>query len=143
MRRGAPAILPPKLDFSVLSFSPKDLLLLEAQQWDAKVIAAMYGTPLHMLNMALEGRSSLTYNNPAQIGEQWWRFELRPTALKLSRALSEQMLPRGSQVDFDATDTFSPLAQPLEQDSLAEPATAGQADEGDVVPLRPTVVEGF
>ena len=33
IRRGAPAILPPKLDFSVLSFAPKDLLLLEAQQW--------------------------------------------------------------------------------------------------------------
>jgi len=92
----------------------------------------------------LEGRSSLTYNNPAQMGEQWWRYELRPTALRLSRALSEQMLPRGSQVDFDATDTFSPMAQPLEQDSLGEPAPPGdQEGGGDVVPLRPTVTEGF
>ena len=31
-----------------------------------------------MLNMALQG--GLTYQNPAALGEQWWRFELRPTA---------------------------------------------------------------
>lgn len=143
MRRGAPAILPPKLDFSVLAFSPKDLLLLEAQQWDAKVIATAYGVPINMLNMNPEGRASLTYTNVAMLGEYWWRFELRPTALRLSRALSEQMLPRGSQVDFDATDTFSPLAQPLEQDSLATPPADGADAGGDVVPLRPTTMEGF
>ena len=63
LRRGAPAVLPPKLDFELLAFSPKDLLLLDAQQWDAKVIATAFGVPVFLLNMAVEG--NLVYQNPA------------------------------------------------------------------------------
>ncbi len=143
LRRGAPAVLPPKLDFELLAFSPRDLLLLEAQQWDAKVIATAYGVPLFLLNMNPEGRSSLTYSNVAMIGEYWWRFELRPAALRLSRALSANMLPAGNEVDFDATGTFAPLTGPLQDDSPVAAVSPDLGDEGDVVPLRPTVVEGF
>jgi HK97 family phage portal protein len=135
LRRGAPAVLPPKLDFELLAFSPKDLLLLEAQQWDAKVIATAFGVPVFILNMAMEG--ALVYQNPASLGEFWWRFELQPMALSVSEALTNQMLPRGDSVVFDASELFAPLAEP----APAAPQTAAQPG-GDVVPLKP-VMEGI
>jgi len=135
LRRGAPAVLPPKLDFELLAFSPKDLLLLDAQQWDAKVIAAAFGVPVFLLNMAVEG--NLVYQNPASLGEFWWRFELYAMALSVSRSLSRQMLPRGDKVVFDASEMFAPLGEPA---AAAAPAPAPLG--GDVVPLKP-VMEGI
>jgi phage portal protein BeeE len=35
-RNGAPPVLPPELDFETLSFNPKDLALLETQEWTRK-----------------------------------------------------------------------------------------------------------
>jgi hypothetical protein len=60
-----------------------------------------------LLNMALQG--GLTYQNPAALGEMWWRFELRNTATRIANAFSAQALPRGSWVSLDAADTFLPL----------------------------------
>lgn len=106
-RNGAPAVLPPELSFEALSFSPADLALLDTQEWNSRVIATAYGVPAVILNMSLQG--GLTYQNPAALGEMWWRFELRTTATRIANALSAQMLPRGQFVSFDAADTFAPL----------------------------------
>ncbi len=108
-RNGAPPVLPPELDFSSLSINPSDLALLETQEWNARVIATAYGVPAVLLNMSLQG--GLTYQNPAALGEMWWRFELRTTATRIANALSAQMLPRGQWVSFDAADTFAPLGE--------------------------------
>jgi len=106
-RNGAPPVLPPELDFTPLSFNPSDLALLDTQEFNAKAIATAFGVPAVLLNMALQG--GLTYQNPASLGEMWWRFELRPTATRIANALSAQMLPRGQWVSVDAADTFLPL----------------------------------
>lgn len=106
LNRGLPAILPPELDFETLAFTPKDLMLLDLQQFDARVIASAFGVPPFLLNMPLEG--GLTYQNPAQMFEAWWRTELRPAALRVSQALTANMLPRGSWVEFDARDILAP-----------------------------------
>lgn len=121
-RNGAPPVLPPELDFSVLSINPSDLSLLETQEFNAKAIANAYGVPSVLLNMALQG--GLTYQNPAALGEMWWRFELRPTATRIADALSAQMLPRGQWVSFRAEDTFAAL----------DPADDEQAATGQQVP---------
>jgi phage portal protein BeeE len=42
-RNGAPPVLPPDLDFEVLSINPKDLALLESQEFSARAIATAYG----------------------------------------------------------------------------------------------------
>lgn len=105
-RAGAPAVLPPEIDFEQLAFSPKDLLLLEAQGFSARVIASAFGVPPFMLNLPLEG--GLTYQSPEMLFETWWRTELRPAAFRISRALSANMLPRGSWVEFDARDVLAP-----------------------------------
>ena len=106
IRRGAPAVLPPEVDFEQLAFSPKDLMLLEIQEFDARRIASAFGVPPFLINLPLEG--GLTYQNPAMLFETWWRTELRPAAQRLSQALTANMLPRGQWVEFDARDVLAP-----------------------------------
>ena len=126
---GVPAILPLNLDYEQLSFNPSDLSLLETQEWNARVIATAYGVPAVILNMALQG--GLTYQNPAALGEMWWRFELRPTATRIANALSAQMLPRGQWVWFDAADTFAPIVEASTEDDpqLSQVAPASPAQQ--------------
>jgi HK97 family phage portal protein len=106
---GAPAVLPPELDFTQLSFNAQDLALLELQEFNAKVIASAFGVPSLMLN--LEQRGSLVYQNPEMLFEVWWRSALRPLAGRIQRALSANMLPRGSWVEFDAGKVLAPSFQ--------------------------------
>jgi hypothetical protein len=108
-RGGAPPVVPPEIAPKQLSFSPADLLLLEAQEFNAKAVAAAFGVPAVFLNLSVEG--SHVYQSPAMLGEMWWRFELRPLAKRIADALSAQMLPRGNWVTFDASDTFAPIVQ--------------------------------
>jgi HK97 family phage portal protein len=105
-RMGAPAILPPDLEMlDPLSVSPKDLMLLESRDWDARQIAAAFGVPAMLLNIALSG--GLVYQNPVQLFELWWRSELMPSAVKLQEALS-RWLPRGHWVEFDPAASLKP-----------------------------------
>ena len=101
-RNGAPPVLPPELDFSVLSINPADLALLDTQEWNARIIATAYGVPSVILNMALQG--GLTYQNPIALMQMWWLTELRTTSKRIMDALSAQLLPRGQWVTQDATD---------------------------------------
>ena len=105
-RRGAPAVLDPQWSFEQLSFSPADLMLMDVQQFSAQVIAGAYGLPAAFLNMPLEG--GLNYQTPVLGLEQWWRTELRPTAFRVSQALSSLMLPAGSYVEFDSDEFVAP-----------------------------------
>lgn len=140
-RGGLPPVLPPELDFEALSFNPSELALLDTQEFDAKAIATAYGVPAVLLNMALQG--GLTYQNPAALGEMWWRFELRPTAKRIADALSGQMLPRGQWVNFEAEDTVLPLSELSDENDpqLAEPPAAGAATPAQQ-PGRLTAVSG-
>jgi HK97 family phage portal protein len=103
---GVPAVLPPEISFEQLSFNATDLALLDQQEFDAKVIASAFSVPAMMLN--LEMRGSLTYQNPEMLFEVWWRSELRPIASRIQRALSANMLPSGSWVEFDARAILAP-----------------------------------
>jgi hypothetical protein len=127
--RSGPPVLPPEIDFQVLSVNPADLALLDTQEWNAKAIATAFGVPAVMLNMGVEG--SHIYQSPSALGEMWWRFELRPTATRIANALSAQMLPRGQWVTFDAADTFLPLDVMSEEDDpqLSQVAKASPAQQ--------------
>jgi HK97 family phage portal protein len=105
-RVGAPAILPPDIELlQALTISPRDMLLLESREWDAKQIAAAFGVPAMLLNLAVTG--GLTYQNPAMLVEQWWRTELMPRAVMTAEALS-RWLPRGHWVEFDPGQALKP-----------------------------------
>jgi phage portal protein BeeE len=113
-------VLPPELDFEVLSINPSDLALLDTQEFNAKALATAYGVPSVLLNMALQG--GLTYQNPGALGEMWWRFELRNTATRIANALSERLLPRGQFVTIDAADTFAELSDLSEENDPTKSA---------------------
>lgn len=98
-RYGAPAVLPPDLEFEKLSWSPKELMLLELREFDTRAIASAFGVPAMLLNVPVEG--GLTYQNPAALFDFWWRSELRVTAHKFERAMSARMMPRGKSVRLD------------------------------------------
>jgi hypothetical protein len=111
-RGGAPPVMEYGLDFETLGWNPKDMALLETQEFNALALATAFGIPAILLNMTVgggRGNSSLTYQNPGMLGEMWWRFELRPMAKKIADALTAQALPAGQWVWFDAADTFEPF----------------------------------
>ena len=86
-------------------------MLLDVQAFDAQVIAAMYGVPAQMVNLPLEG--GLNYQTPVLMLEQWWRTELRTTAVRISSALNATMLPAGQYVEHDARDFLAPPLKDL------------------------------
>jgi HK97 family phage portal protein len=108
LRGGAPAVLPPDVTFQQFAFSPKDLLLLESREWDAKQICAAFGVPAFMVN--LDQSSGLNYSNPEMLFDTWWRTELYPSARRVESALSV-WLPRGSWVEFDPSILLRPDLQ--------------------------------
>jgi hypothetical protein len=131
-RNGLPPVVPPEITPTAMSFDPADLALLETQEFNAKAIMTAYGVPATLLNMALQG--GLTYQNPAALGEQWWRFELRTTATRIVNAFTAQMLPRGQWVSVDAADTFAPIVAGSEEDDpqgsqVAKASPAQQAPQ--------------
>ena len=79
----------------------------------------------------------MTYQNPAALGEMWWRFELRPTATRIANAFTAQLLPRGQWVSFDAADTFAPIVEGSEEDDpqLSQVAKASPVQQPNVIPI--------
>lgn len=104
-RAGAPAVLDKGLDYSVLTFSPRDLMLLELREYDAKQIAGAFGVPAFLLN--LPQADGLNYSNPAQLFDLWWRAELMPCAHRIEAGLSA-WVARGNWVEFDPSIILRP-----------------------------------
>jgi len=111
-RRGAPPVFS-EADISLekLSFSVQDLMLLDAQKFNAQILASACGVPAQFLNLPIEG--GLNYQSPAMLGEHWWRFKLRTFATAMSMAMSSQLLPAGNYVEFDAKETMAPAMEEL------------------------------
>jgi HK97 family phage portal protein len=109
-RQGAPAVLDQGLTFEVLSFSPKDLMLLELREFDDKAIASAFGVPAFMLNLPQAG--GLNYSNPEMLFGVWWRTELMPAAHRIEVALT-RWLPRANWVEFDPSVLLRPDQETL------------------------------
>ncbi len=129
-RNGAPPVLPYGLDFEAFGWNPKDMALLETQDFNALALATAFGVPAVLINMTVgggRGNSALTYQNPAMVGEQWWRYELRPTAKTIADSLTAQALPSGQWVWFEASDTFLPI-DPQNSAQAAGPFAVSEDD---------------
>jgi phage portal protein BeeE len=142
-RPGEPAVLDPNLSLegSNLGFSATDLQLIESQEFNARVLASACGVPVFLLNLVLQG--GLTYQNPAMLGEFWWRTELHSTSARVARALTSQMLPRGSSVYFDPSHLTMPLDdQTNVEESPAVNASPSQNGSAALAELRPLTTLG-
>jgi hypothetical protein len=137
-RAGAPAVMDPEVEWEGVAFNPAELALLEAQEFTIRSVASAYGVPASLLNMAVTG--GLTYQNPAMLGEYWWRFELRTLGKRIADAFTAQMLPRGSWVAVDASDTFAVITEQSDdddpQESQVAPASPTQQTTAGVTPIR-------
>jgi HK97 family phage portal protein len=138
-RNGAPPVLPPEITPSEMSFDPSDLALLDTQEFNARAIASAFGVPAMLLNMPVTG--GLTYQNPAALGEMWWRFELRTLATRIANAWTAQFLPRGQWVSFDAADTFMPLTE-MSDDDDPQQSQVAKASPAQQPPTRLTAIGG-
>ena len=131
-RGGIPAVLPPEIAFEQLSYNPADMALLDTQQWNAMMIAAAYGVPGPVVNMALTG--GLTYQNPVALMQMWWLTELSTTSKRIMDAFTAQLLPRGQWVTQDATDmTIEGSIESSDDPQLSQVAAASPAQQPDNV----------
>jgi phage portal protein BeeE len=89
------------LKYQSLTLNPRDLALLELREFDGRQIAAAFGVPPFMVNLAAAG--DLTYSTTQGMMDYFWRQTLRPMAVNIGRALGT-MLPGRSTVLFDADE---------------------------------------
>lgn len=98
---GEVAVLGAGLKYQALTLNPRDLALLELREFDGRAIAATFGVPPFMVNLAAAG--DLTYSTTQGMMDYFWRQTLRPMAVNIGRALGT-MLPGRSTVLFDADE---------------------------------------
>jgi HK97 family phage portal protein len=98
---GEVAVMGAGLKYQSLTLNPRDLALLELREFDGRQIAAAFGVPPFMVNLAAAG--DLTYSTTQGMMDYFWRQTLRPMAVNIGRALGT-MLPGRSTVLFDADE---------------------------------------
>lgn len=110
---GDPVVLGYGLSLDTLNLSPRDMALLDLRVFDEQRISAALGTPPWLVG--LPQPSGMTYANATSLFAFHWR-RLRPTAKRLTNALSAWCLPRGRRCSLNAGDYVQP--------DLAERASA-------------------
>ena len=104
---GLPAVLSGGIDFKTLSFSPKDMALLELAQYNDSRIAVLLGVPPFLQGLP-SGGDSMTYSNVQQLFEYHWRAGLSPKAASVMQALSGWLLPRGTTIELNRDEYVKP-----------------------------------
>lgn len=108
-RDGAPAVLGNDWEFETVSLSPKDMMLLEVEEFSERRVAAAFGVPAYLVNV--EMTSGLTYANASSIRDQHWSATLRTTANLLAAGWSRWLLPRGQRLEFSPDRYVQPGLQ--------------------------------
>jgi HK97 family phage portal protein len=109
-RPGSPAILSGGLDYEPLSISPKDMALLDLKYFDQRAICAAFGVPAPMLSVPTE--NGLTYQTTVMLADWHWRATLRTHSDSMAAAMSQWLLPRGTELEFNPDRYVQP---PIEQ----------------------------
>jgi HK97 family phage portal protein len=114
---GLPAVLSGGVDFKTLSFSPKDLALVELANWNEARIAVLLRVPPFCVGLP-SGGDSMTYSNVSSLFDYRWRDGLRPMAQTVMAALSLWVLPRGTAIELDRDEFIRP--DPYQRAQTAE-----------------------
>lgn len=110
-RRGPQVrVLGQGLSYDPMRLSPSDAQWLESQAFGILDVARMFGIPGDYLLAAVEG-SSLTYANLEMIDAQFLRTTLFPAYLRKIEAALTNVLPRGQEARFDASELLRPDAK--------------------------------
>lgn len=104
---GAPAVLSGGFELKELTLSPKDMALLELQQFHASRLALLLWTPPFLAGLP-SGGDPLTYNTAEGIYDFHWRAFLKPKAVALCDAISQWALPRGQRMEVNRDEYVQP-----------------------------------
>ncbi len=95
------AVLGSGLSYQSTYLSPKDALFVDVANFNLQQVARMYGVPLAMLDIPLEG-SSMTYQNVQDAIASFLKFTLVGYMNEIENAFSE-LLPRGQVARFNTS----------------------------------------
>jgi HK97 family phage portal protein len=87
--------------------SPKEVMLLEMEQWNESRIAVKLSVPPFLLGLP-SGGDPMTYSNVTQLFDFHHRAGLRPMANAVMQALSNWALPGGQSVELNADEYTRP-----------------------------------
>jgi phage portal protein BeeE len=107
------AYLTSTLSYNVASFSPKDMMYDEAQQFLATEIARLCNIPAYMLSA--EANNSMTYANVLDERKQFYSLSLAPYVCAIEDRLSmDDITARGNKVRFNVDSSFL-ATEPMER----------------------------
>jgi HK97 family phage portal protein len=106
MRNGAPAILSGGIELETLTISPKEMALIDMRIFDETRVASALGVPPFLVG--LPNPQGMTYSNAQGLFDFHWRSTLRPMAAAVARAMSEWLLPRGTDLEFNRDEYVRP-----------------------------------
>jgi HK97 family phage portal protein len=127
---GEPAVLSGGVKWTPTQLNPKDMALLELQQFNESRVAVMLGVPPFLVGLP-SGGDPMTYSNVNAIFDYHWRAGLRPKAHAVMGGLSEWLLPRGTTVEVNEDSYVQP--GPLERAQTAEILNRIQDKDGNPV----------
>ena len=109
----ATAYLTSTLEYQPTSFSPKDMMYDEAQQFLATEIARLCNVPAYLLSA--EANNSMTYANVLDERKQFYSLTLAPYVCAIEDRLSmDDITARGNVVKFDVNSSFL-ATEPMER----------------------------
>ena len=101
----ATAYLTSTLEYQPTSFSPKDMMYDEAQQFLATEIARLCNIPAYMVSA--EANNSMTYANVLDERKQFYALSVAPYVNAIQDRLSmDDITARGNAVRFDVDSSF-------------------------------------
>jgi HK97 family phage portal protein len=107
------AYLTSTLEYQPTSFSPKDMMYDEAQQFLATEISRLCNIPAYMLSA--EANQSMTYANVLDERKQFFSLSLAPYVCAIEDRLSmDDITARGNAVRFDVDSSFL-ATEPMER----------------------------
>lgn len=111
-RSGQPAVLTGGVTLTPMQTNPRDMSLVDLEQFHEARIAVLCGVPPFLLGLP-SGGDSMTYSNVTALFDYHWRAGLRPRAQALMAALSQWLLPRGTRMELNRDAYVQP--GPLER----------------------------
>lgn len=127
---GEPAVLSGGVTWEATQLNPRDMALVDLQQFNESRVAVMLGVPPFLVGLP-SGGDSMTYSNVSAIFDYHWRAGLRPKAHAVMAGLSEWLLPRGTQVEVNQDSYVQP--EPLERAQIAQILNSIRDDQGQPV----------
>ena len=104
---GMPAVLSGGVGIEQMQMSPEDMALLDLSRYTDSRIATLLGVPPFLVGLP-SGGDSMTFSNVTSLFDYHWRAGLRPKVAPVVHALSQWVLPRGTNVEVNRDEYVRP-----------------------------------